>query len=225
MRNGQASLPRAVADAARSAGRTQSKRERAKETRRELVRTAARLWSERGFDDVTVEEICSAAGVGRTTFYLHFESKERLLGGLASGTAAGVAAELDAARPAGDLAVQVDVFIRGVVRRMEAVPKTLVELVVRSQHGRKLARARADGPLGESTRFADLLQGVLAEAQDRGEVVRTVDVAELGEILGAVTMDAIEAWASDRVGDRSLDAVLRRRFALVLEPQFTPSPT
>jgi AcrR family transcriptional regulator len=56
--------------AAQSGGvrrRTLGRQERGKETRRNLIRTATRLWSERGFDAVTVEEICSAAGVGRTT--------------------------------------------------------------------------------------------------------------------------------------------------------------
>src|SRR5262249_1415662 len=68
-----------------------------------VIRTAAGLWGERGFDAVTVEEICSEAGVGRTTFYLHFESKERLLGSLAGATSAGVAADLDAARSSASL--------------------------------------------------------------------------------------------------------------------------
>jgi len=204
-----------VAEAARSAGRTPSKRERARETRRRLVRTAARLWSERGFDEVTVEEICSAAGVGRTTFYLHFESKERLLNGLAAGTAAGVASDLDAVRGTGTLHEHLDVFLRGVVRRMEAVPKSLVELVIHGFHIHQLHRGRVPGA-DDGTRFSDLLREVLAEARQRGELDAGVDVAELGEVLGAVTMDAIEAWASERVGDRPLASVLRTRFELVL---------
>ena len=97
--------------------RTLGRQERAKETRRNLLRTAARLWSERGFDDVTVEEICSEAGIGRTTFYLHFESKEQLLSGLAAGTAAGVAEDLDEVREAASLDLQLDTFVAGVSRR------------------------------------------------------------------------------------------------------------
>ena len=82
---------------------------------------------------MTVEEICSEAGVGRTTFYLHFESKERLLASFAGATAAGVAADLDEARDADTLDEQLDVLIRGVVRRMQAVPKSLAQLVIQSQ--------------------------------------------------------------------------------------------
>ena len=120
---------------------------------------------------VTVEEICSEAGVGRTTFYLHFESKEQLLGSLAGATAAGVAADLDEAHDAASLDEQLDVLIRGISRRMQAVPKSLAQLVINSQ---RLGLMKA-GPevLASSTRFADLAREVLADARRRGELVRT----------------------------------------------------
>jgi AcrR family transcriptional regulator len=193
---------------------TLGRQERGKETRRNLIRTAARLWSERGFDDVTVEEICSEAGVGRTTFYLHFESKERLLASLAGATSAGVADDLAAAHASDSLDAQLDVLIRGIARRMQAVPKSLARLVIHSQ---QLGLMKA-GPevLAHSTRFADLARDVLTDARRRGELVRSADPEELGEILGALTMDAIEAWASGR-SRKSLTAVLRLRYALVVD--------
>jgi AcrR family transcriptional regulator len=193
---------------------TLGRQERGRETRRNLIRTAARLWGERGFDAVTVEEICSEAGVGRTTFYLHFESKERLLGSLAGATSAGVAADLEAASTSDSLDEQLDVLIRGIARRMQDVPKSLAQLVINSQH---LGLMKA-GPevIAQSTRFADLARQVLADARRRGELARSADPEELGEVLGAVTMDAIEAWATGR-SRKSLTAVLRFRFALIVD--------
>jgi AcrR family transcriptional regulator len=200
---------------------TRGRQERGKETRRNLIRTAAQLWGERGFDAVTVEEICSEAGVGRTTFYLHFESKERLLASLAGATAIGVAADL-AETDAASLDAQLEVLIRGIARRMQAVPKSLAQLVINSQ---RLGLMKA-GPedIAQATRFADLAREVLAAARRRGELDRTADPAELGEILGALTMDAIEAWASGRARARSLATVLRFRFALVVD-QFRSTPS
>ena len=194
---------------------TLGRQERGKETRRNLIRTAARLWGERGFDAVTVEEICSEAGVGRTTFYLHFENKERLLASFAGATAAGVASDLDDAGPSAALEERLDILIHGIARRMQAVPKSLAQLVINSQ---RLGLMRA-GPeeIARSTRFADLAREVLADARRRGELVPTADPAELGEILGALTMDAIEAWAAGRRRSKSLAAVLRFRFDLVVD--------
>lgn len=37
------------------------------------------LTLERGWDDVSVQQICARAGVGRSTFYVHFADREELL--------------------------------------------------------------------------------------------------------------------------------------------------
>ncbi|GAA1402143.1 hypothetical protein GCM10009613_61600 [Pseudonocardia kongjuensis] len=49
------------------------------EVRRELVAAAARLFTERGYDDTTVDDIAAAAGVGRRTFFRYFRGKEDAL--------------------------------------------------------------------------------------------------------------------------------------------------
>ena len=47
--------------------------------RTKLAAVALRLWAERGFDQTSVAEIATEAGVAKGTFYLYFESKDDLL--------------------------------------------------------------------------------------------------------------------------------------------------
>lgn len=44
-------------------------------TRAELEEIALRIFSERGFEVVSIEEIAAAAGIGRRTFFRYFKSK------------------------------------------------------------------------------------------------------------------------------------------------------
>jgi len=57
--------------------RTQSERREA--TRASLIAAARRLFTERGYDDVSAEEIVRAAGVTRGALYHHFGGKPQLL--------------------------------------------------------------------------------------------------------------------------------------------------
>lgn len=57
-------------------GRREEQRE---ETRAQLFDAAVGLLAERPYEEITVEEICAAAGVGRATFFRHYQAKVGLL--------------------------------------------------------------------------------------------------------------------------------------------------
>jgi AcrR family transcriptional regulator len=60
-----------------------SRDRRVAESRRALHGAIVELTLQRGWDRVTVHDVCRRAGVGRSTFYAHFADKEDLLiGGL-----------------------------------------------------------------------------------------------------------------------------------------------
>ena len=54
-------------------------------TRRRLVDSAMALFAEQGFEGTSVEDIAARAGVGRTTFFRHFPTKDDLIAAMAAG--------------------------------------------------------------------------------------------------------------------------------------------
>ncbi len=69
--------------------------------RAEIAETAWSVFAERGFDDVTVDEVATATGISRATFFRYFSSKEEAVFVALETMGAEIAAAL-AERPAGE---------------------------------------------------------------------------------------------------------------------------
>src|SRR5512138_1851693 len=59
--------------------------QRSEETRSRIVESAIKLFSKRGYNKASVDEICAEAGVSKGAFYHHFESKQALFLALLDG--------------------------------------------------------------------------------------------------------------------------------------------
>jgi AcrR family transcriptional regulator len=83
---------------------TISRRERKKrDTRRRILDAAMQLMADTPYDEVRIEDICSAADVANATFFLHFPNKSALVLAFNEDLAAKIAEQLaDAQKPAAE---------------------------------------------------------------------------------------------------------------------------
>src|SRR5512143_364641 len=90
---------------------------RTQRTRSALRDALLSLLMEKSWDELSVQDICTRADIGRSTFYLHFPSKEELL----SGSLDDLRSALNAAVEANgkkDKAGQPLAFVRGLLEHL-----------------------------------------------------------------------------------------------------------
>ena len=158
------------------------------------METADRLWTERGFDAVTVSDLCREAGVSKGLFYFYFASKEDLLVGFVLDDADAVAEPVERAVEA-NLAVE------------QAIQQALAVMVRRAgQRARHLlARGIAEWfaaverhaslAIGHTT-LRDSFARIIAHGQERGEIGSEHDPEDVGGLMEWALLRAELEWAT-----------------------------
>lgn len=157
-------------------GNSLSKRQRGQIGRARLMKAAIALFSHKGFETTSVEEICLAAGYSKGGFYFHFRSKGDLLAQiLDSGLSVTALHHPDALLVELWAAASRNEFVRGRVAHYSGatcsgLPKTgrddegcLSELLLAFDTGLKLQQHFAVSSVGEAQNFVDFLLNSQAE--------------------------------------------------------------
>jgi len=171
------------------AGRRQR---RAAETRERLFRSALQLFGERGFANVTVQDITEAADVGKGTFFNYFQSKDHVLG---------MMAEIQVARVNGAMALVAGgrQSIRSVLHRLA------LKLAEEPGRSPELARAVISAFLASTVvreivdrRIAEgrkVVAEFIAEGQRRGEINPRLDKEMVAMQFQQAEMGTILMWS------------------------------
>jgi AcrR family transcriptional regulator len=161
---------------------------RAAETRLRLFRSALHLFAERGFSNVTVEDITEAADVGKGTFFNYFESKDHVLG---------VMPELQLAkvREADRLASAGKQSIHAILHRLAL----------------QLAEEPGRSP-GLMSGGRAIIAGIIAEGQKRGEIDRGLKEDSAALQLQQVILGTVLLWSLH--GERPLAEWIEDSFQL-----------
>ena len=164
-----------------------------------LARAAMELYSERGFDNTTVEEIAAHAGLTERTFFRYFADKREVLfaGGanLQEFLVSAVASAPDSAPP-----------IEAVAAALEGAGALLQERRDYSRRRQAVIAANAGLQERELIKLASLASALATALRERGVTGPAASLAAEAGI--AVFRIAIERWQNDP-GQRDLVQLMR----------------
>ncbi len=169
-----------------------SRRSRKKEqTRRGIFSAAMKLFADRDYDAVTIEDICERADVAKATFFLHFPNKAALLTEFNERMTANLQRRLeDVSGSAEDkLRFMVDALVDDWEENAEIMRKMVREFLNQPS----LPEAATEANAG----ILDLITDIVREGQRVGEFGGKVAPELVAAALVASWGSFISAWSSD----------------------------
>ncbi len=170
---------------------------RRRQTSADIRDAAVRLASDRGFDKVTIEEICVDAGISTRTFFNYFPTKESAIAYGPSDLPVELADEFVAAGPASYRVVLAE-LITLAAHHLRDVPP-------RREHAAHMLELAKTSPAVLAAFLADLewFQTHLTDVVARRQGMRPDD--EIVALIAALALTAvrsgIERWSKGEAGD------------------------
>ncbi|GAA2646738.1 ScbR family autoregulator-binding transcription factor [Streptomyces lunalinharesii] len=160
-------------------------------TRRLIVRTAAEVFCERGYDGTSTTEILTRSQLTRGALYFHFDSKQQLAEAVAS-----VPGELFVP-PDGPVALQclVDFSLRH-AERLATDVVLRASMRLSAEHG----TGCAPGAAPHEAELRAVLLRLLQQADRAGELVPGADPAEVTDVLMGFFTNVQPYWAKTTAG-------------------------
>ena len=193
----------------------------AAETRERLLRAAADVFAERGYDGTRVADIAAAAGVSNGALYAHFPSKADLLVDALRTHGRRLLADLFAADPDRSITDLLLAIGRWLPRRRDPSGYLIVEALVAARRDQDVARPMRDY-IGER---ASWLSELVRLAQAGGELDPSLSPNALAHFCLLLAMgSALVPPSLHAVGDDEWAALLARLATALTPPGVTVRP-
>jgi TetR/AcrR family transcriptional repressor of nem operon len=179
------------------------------ETRREIIRKAAPIFNQKGYDGAALSDLMRATGLEKGGIYRHFDSKQELAGeAFDHAWKMAIDTRFEGTQEIPNTVDRLKQIVRNFRdRRAGLVPGgcPLLNTAIDSDDGNPQLRAKARRALG---RWLDRLISIAEEGRKRGEVRSDVDSAELATLI-AGTLEGSSMVSRLQRKDEPLDLACR----------------
>lgn len=186
-----------------------------KETRQAIMQAAITLFSEKGFEKTSIEELAKAAGIGKGTIYGYFQTKSDILHAFCED-------ELECLRQ--ELTSNADKEIP-VLQQMVSIYMAEFHKIIENREFARLFMQQTAFPrdvdlkrhLETEDNYFSLLFPLLEKAQERGELRNDLDALHItGHFYGLYLM-LVSAWFTGRIKTEEAEEALHTLFCQALE--------
>jgi AcrR family transcriptional regulator len=174
--------------------------------RQQIVETALRLFHKRGYESTRIEDIVQVLEISQPTFFRYFPSKDAVLREVGK---KGFACQTEKLKS--ELSSKATT-----AERLRRFYETMAKL---TEADRPLWQAVVLAGAMDPVRSPDmrepeeasvsLLQEILAQGQERGDVTRAFPVVHLAEFMGGLFNTVVRQWAVDLTGPHNLSERVR----------------
>jgi TetR/AcrR family transcriptional repressor of nem operon len=179
------------------------------QTRREIIRKAAPIFNQKGYDGAALSDLMRATGLEKGGIYRHFDSKQELAGeAFDHAWKMAIDTRFEGTQEIPNTVDRLTQIVRNFRdRRAGLVPGgcPLLNTAIDSDDGNPQLRAKARRALA---RWLDRLISIAEEGRKRGEVRSDVDSAELATLI-ASTLEGSSMVSRLQRKDEPLDLACR----------------
>lgn len=195
-----------------------TRKERALETKNHLYAVADALFTQYGFDYVSVDKIVEEAGLSKGTFYVHFESKDSLLVALISDYVDKVDVDYQAFIEifSSDMPAT-DILLRLIDKIMDVIVDTIGHKRMKALYRAQLTNISHTGTSASYNRMLyTTITDVLTRGIQRREIVTALPLSELTNHVILAMRGLTYEWCI-RYPDFDLKAQSRAHFEIILQ--------
>lgn len=185
------------------------------ETRKAIIESAVQLFSDKGFEKTSIEDIARNAGIGKATVYTYFAAKSDIFLTYCDDELDEAFADLK--KPTKEAVVLLDQLIDFFMLKFTFVTRN-------REFGRQLLREMLfpkvvnEKAKEHDQRYFDVLENLFAAAQKRGEIAENQDLFLLSVHFFSLYLGSLAGWYGGYVESiEEVEAALRNLFSQVLE--------
>ncbi|WP_088831213.1 TetR/AcrR family transcriptional regulator [Paenibacillus tyrfis] len=186
---------------------------RKQELKERIFAQSIKLFKEKGFDNVTVEEITQACGIAKGTFYNYFPKKEAVLLHLAVSQLESVHESIQNNKNMPDLKQHLLHLFSNLFHQYAEQPD-MVRLVV-SEMMRADMFINAEMRIME--RFRQALATLLEDAKDKEQLTTQAASEDIAAVLTSVYFNSLMIWLSAGTNAIQIETLFQRHFDIVWE--------